>query len=107
MDLAFKALSDPRRREIMRLVWNEELAATAIAEHFTDVSRPAISQHLGVLRKSGLVRERRAGTRRLYCADHRKVLSLREFLDGFWNDSLETLRTLIEQPTTREGATNG
>lgn len=84
----------------MRLVWDEELAATAIAEHFSDVSRPAVSQHLSVLRKSGLLRERRDGTRRLYCADHRQVLTVRAFLDGFWNESLETLRTLVEQPTS-------
>ena len=98
MDLAFRALADARRREIMRLVWSEEMASTAIASHFDDVSRSAISQHLGVLRKADLVCERREGTRRLYCANHREVQSLRNFLDGFWSDSLENLRDLVEQP---------
>jgi DNA-binding transcriptional ArsR family regulator len=97
MDYAFKALADPRRREILRLVWSEELPATAIASHFTDVSRPAISQHLGVLRRAGLIGERRVGARRLYCTNHRQVESLRDFLDGFWSSSLENLRDLVEQ----------
>jgi DNA-binding transcriptional ArsR family regulator len=103
MDLAFKAISDARRREILRLVWFQEMPSTAIANHFDDVSRSAISQHLGVLRKAGLVRERREGTRHLYCANHREVQSLRDFLDGFWSNSLESLRNLVEQPapTTR------
>ena len=103
VDLAFKALADPRRREILRLVWDEELPATEIAEHFPDVSRPAISQHLGVLRKAELVHERRLGTRRLYCANHRQLQSLHDFLGGFWTSSLEQLRDLVEQSdrTTR------
>jgi len=103
MDLAFRALAEPRRREIMRLVWSQELPSTVIAGHFGDVSRSAISQHLGVLRNAGLVCERRVGTRRLYCANRREVQSLRDFLDGFWTDSLENLRNLVEQsePNTR------
>jgi len=101
MDLAFKALADPRRREIVRLVWSHELPATAIADHFSDVTRPAISQHLAVLRTAGLLCERREGTRRLYCANHVELQSLRTYLDGFWSESLGNLRDLVELPTER------
>jgi len=97
MDLAFRALADPRRREIVRLVWADELASTAIASHFTDISRPAVSQHLGVLRNAGLLHERREGTRRLYCANHVAIQSLRDYLDGYWADSLGSLRDLVEK----------
>jgi len=61
-----KTLGEPRRCEIIRLVWSKEMPATEIANHFPDVTRSAISQHLGVLRRTGLVNERRDGTRRLY-----------------------------------------
>ena len=60
MDTAFKALAEPRRREILRLVWTEELPATQIAARFDDVTRSAVSQHLGVLREAELVIERLA-----------------------------------------------
>ncbi len=62
MDAALKALAEPRRREILRLVWSQELPATAIADRFGDVSRPAISQHLAVLKEADLVTERRTRT---------------------------------------------
>lgn len=91
-----KTLGEPKRCEIVRLVWSEELPATEIASHFPDVTRSAISQHLGVLRRSGLVMERRDGTRRLYSVDRAEVARLREFLDSFWSNSLERLRDLAE-----------
>ena len=69
MDAALKALAEPRRRAILRLVWSQELPATEIAGQFPDVSRPAISQHLAVLKDAELVTERRDGTRRLYRAN--------------------------------------
>jgi DNA-binding transcriptional ArsR family regulator len=96
VDSALKALAEPRRREIVRLVWSQELAATDIASHFGEVTRSAISQHLGVLRKAHLVIERRDGTRRLYRADHSEMAHLREFLDRFWTDSLHRLRDAAE-----------
>ena len=65
IDASLKAIAEPRRREILRLVRDDELTAGAIAAHF-DVTRPAISQHLSVLRDAGLVVERRDGTRRWY-----------------------------------------
>ncbi len=96
MDTAFKALADPRRREILRLVWTEELPAAQIAVHFDDITRSAVSQHLGVLRHAQMVTERRDGTRRLYRANHREMDRLRRFLDGYWSESLGRLQDLVE-----------
>lgn len=96
MDSALKALAEPRRREILRLVWTTELPATAIASHFAEVTRSAISQHLGVLREAQLVSERRDGTRRLYRADHGEMAKLREYLDRYWTDGLLRLRDVAE-----------
>lgn len=78
------------------MVWTRELAATDIADHFADVTRPAISQHLAVLKTAGLVTERRDGTRRLYHADRNEMKNLRKFLDEFWTSGLERLRDVAE-----------
>ena len=96
MDAALKALAEPRRRAILRLVWSQELPATDIADHFGDVTRPAISQHLGVLKDADLVTERRDGTRRLYRARPDTVEDLRKFLDDFWTTGLGRLRDAAE-----------
>ena len=95
MDTALKALAEPRRREILRLVWSHEMAASEIADHF-DVTRPAISQHVAVLKAAGLVTERRDGTRRLYRADQSEMHKVREFLDSYWTSGLERLRDVAE-----------
>ena len=96
VDAALKALAEPRRRDILRLVWTRELPATDIADHFTEVTRSAISQHLTVLKTAGLVTERRDGTRRLYRADRNEMKNLRKFLDEFWTSGLERLRDVAE-----------
>jgi DNA-binding transcriptional ArsR family regulator len=96
MQAAVHAISDPRRREILELVRHQEVAAGEIAARF-DVTRPAISQHLTVLKKAGLVSERREGTRRLYRARPEGLAELRSFLDGFWEDRLERLKLAAEQ----------
>lgn len=95
MDAALKAIAEPRRRAILRLVWDRELAAGEIAEQF-EVTRPAISQHLRVLKEVGLVSERREGTRRLYRTRHEAVEELRRFLDEYWSTGLERLRDAAE-----------
>ena len=95
MDLALRAIAEPRRREILRLVRGQELPAGAIAGHFA-VTRPAISQHLRVLKEAGLVEERRDGTRRLYRARPDGIDDLRRFLDEFWSERLERLRDVAE-----------
>jgi len=107
MDAALKALGEPRRREILRLVWSEEMPATAIAGHFGDVTRPAISQHLGILREAGLVQERRDGTRRLYLANREEMTRLRTFIDEFWTDALERLRDAAEAEQRRKDNSHG
>src|SRR5690606_28801818 len=153
MQGTLEAIAEPRRREILRLVRSDELPAGAIAQRFADVTRPAISQHLKVLREAGLVTERREGPRRLHRArpgglaalpagaiaqrfadvtrpaisQHLKVLreaglvterregtrrlyrarpeglaELREFLDQFWDDRLENLRVHAERAEREE-----
>jgi DNA-binding transcriptional ArsR family regulator len=94
-DEALKALAEPRRREILRLVAHDELAAGEIAAAF-DVTRTAVSQHLTVLRTAGLIVERRDGTRRLYRARPEGLAGLREFLDDMWASSLDVARRLVE-----------
>ena len=91
METALKAIAEPRRRQILALVRDEELSAGEIASHF-DVTRPAVSQHLNVLKEAGLVNERRNGTRRLYRARPEGLLELRDFLQGFWDVRLDTLK---------------
>ena len=100
MDAALKAIAEPRRRAILRLVWSQELPAGDIAEQFPDVSRSAISQHLTVLKEADLVAERRDRTRRLYRANPETVAELRRFLDDFWTSGLERLRDVSEAAET-------
>jgi len=107
VDAALKALAEPRRREILRLVWSRELPATSIADHFGDVTRSAISQHLGVLKTAGLVSERRDGTRRLYQARQEEMQKVRESLDTYWTTGLERLRDVAEAAQRDKGATDG
>jgi DNA-binding transcriptional ArsR family regulator len=92
---ALQALAEPRRREILQLIRDRELSAGDIASGF-DVSRPAISQHLGVLKEAGLVSERREGTRRFYRARPEGLKELKEFLEGFWTFSLHQLKREAE-----------
>jgi DNA-binding transcriptional ArsR family regulator len=95
MDRVARAIAEPRRREILVLVRDAEMSAGEIATGF-DVSRPAISQHLAVLREAGLLSERREGTRRLYRAQPQALGELREFLNEFWADRLERLKLAAE-----------
>src|SRR3954447_11071063 len=95
IDSAVRAIAEPRRREILSLVRDDELSAGEIASRF-DVTRPAISQHISVLRDAGLLDERRDGTRRLYRARPEGMAELREFLDDFWADRLERLKLAAE-----------
>ena len=101
MDAALKAIAEPRRREILRLVWDAERSAGEIAAQF-DVTRPAISQHLTVLKEAGLVAERRDGTRRLYVARRETIADLRRFLDNYWTNGLDRLRDAAEAHERKE-----
>lgn len=96
MEAALKAIAEPRRRQILELVRDGELSAGEIAQHF-EITRPAISQHLGVLKEAGLVSERRNGTRRLYLARPEGLRDLQAFLEGFWDERLAALRREAER----------
>ena len=90
-----EAIANPGRREILRLVWDQELTAGDIARRF-DVSWPAVSQNLSVLRKAGLVTERREANRRYYRANPEALGSLRTALEEMWTTDLDRLRNVVE-----------
>ena len=91
----FDALTSPRRRAILRMVWDRELMAGEIAAGF-DVSWPAISQNLGVLRRAGLVVQRRVGTKRLYRADQTALGPVAQLLQVMWAADLVELKNAVE-----------
>jgi len=101
MEAALRAIAEPRRRQILELVREHELSAGEIASQF-EVTRPAISQHLGVLKEAGLVDERRNGTRRLYRARPQGLAELKAFLDAFWDARLEALQREAEREEERK-----
>ena len=90
LDLALRAIAEPRRREILGLVQEGELSSGEIASHFA-VTRPAISQHLRVLTEAGLLNVRSQGTRRLYRARPEGLEELRAYLEEFWATRLRLL----------------
>ena len=98
---ALRAIVEPRRREILRLVWDGERQASEIAQHF-DVTFGAISQHLGVLRDAGLVLVRRDGTRRFYRADREALRPFAALLATMWAAQLDELASLAEEAETGE-----
>ena len=108
MQAVLDALTSPRRRQILRAVWERELTAGEIASAF-DVTRPAVSQHLTVLRNAGLLEERREGTRRLYRARAEGLVDVREFIETFWDGRLERLRLAaeLEEGRRRSGSSPG
>jgi DNA-binding transcriptional ArsR family regulator len=101
MEAALKAIAAPNRRRILSLVKDRELSAGEIAGHF-DVTRPAVSQHLTVLKEAGLVDERRNGTKRLYRARPEGLTDLVAFLEEFWDERLEVLRREAESEEERK-----
>ena len=90
------AIASPRRRQILRLVWDAERSAGEIAAA-SDVSWPAVSQNLRLLKDAGLIRERRAGTRRYYRTDQRALGPLEAVLRQMWTRDLGRLGELAEQ----------
>jgi DNA-binding transcriptional ArsR family regulator len=90
-----QAMGDPTRFAILRLVRERELAAGDIARKFA-MTRPAVSQHLRILREAGLLVERRAGTRRLYALRPEGLDQLRSFIDEFWDVRLRRLKRAAE-----------
>jgi DNA-binding transcriptional ArsR family regulator len=105
MEAALKAIAAPRRRQILSLVRDGELSAGEIAGHF-DVTRPAVSQHLNVLKEAGLVTERRNGTKRLYRARPEGLAHLKAFLEEFWDERLDVLRIEAEREEREKHGSN-
>jgi DNA-binding transcriptional ArsR family regulator len=91
-----QVIAEPRRRRILGLVWDDELAAGDIAKRF-DITFGAVSQHLAVLRDSGFVDVRKEGNRRLYRANKEALGPLRPVLEAMWDDTLDDLAETIEK----------
>ncbi|MBD2870300.1 ArsR/SmtB family transcription factor [Paenibacillus arenilitoris] len=105
IDKAIQAIAEPRRREILHLVRDGELASSAIASHF-DISAPAVSQHLKVLEEAGLVVVRRAGTKRFYGIRREGFAEIRQLIESFWDDSLLRLKEAAEEEERRKHESN-
>jgi DNA-binding transcriptional ArsR family regulator len=102
-DAALRALADPHRRQILQLVRDGELAAGEIASHF-DATQQAVSHHLQVLAKAGLLSERRDGARRLYALDPHGLDPVRETLSELWPSALERLKRVVEHDQNKAAA---
>ena len=102
------ALGDPTRRAVLELLRNGERPVGELATELP-VSRPAVSQHLRILKGAGLVTERRDGTRRLYRVDPEGLTALRAYLEGYWSDVLAAFKDAAEREATpeAEGETKG
>jgi DNA-binding transcriptional ArsR family regulator len=96
-DRAFTALGDPTRRAIFERLAERPSAVGELARALP-VSRPAVSQHLKVLKEAGLLTDRAVGTRRIYRVDPEGIAMLRDYLDAFWNRALVAFKTAAEQP---------
>jgi DNA-binding transcriptional ArsR family regulator len=105
VEAALRAIAEPRRRRILTLVREHELSAGEIASHF-DVTRPAVSQHLHVLKEAGLVNERRNGTRRLYSARPEGLAELKQFLEEYWDVRLDALKREAEKEERKKHGRN-
>jgi DNA-binding transcriptional ArsR family regulator len=100
-ELAFDALGDATRRQVFKRLRKGTLSVREIADGM-DVSRPAVSQHLKVLREAGLVVVRTEGARRLYGVNTRGLEAIRDWLDGFWDDTLAAFKEAAEQEAAKE-----
>jgi DNA-binding transcriptional ArsR family regulator len=101
MDEALRAVADPTRRAILRLVRDDEVAAGDIARHFPDMTRPAVSQHLRVLSDAGLVHVRADGNRRLYRVRPEGFSDAARFMEEMWRDRLARLKASAEREEGR------
>jgi DNA-binding transcriptional ArsR family regulator len=101
VERALDALGDPTRRQVFRRLRNGTRSVREIAEGM-DVSRPAVSQHLKVLKAAGLIVVRAEGTRRMYAVDSRGIEALRGWLDGFWDEALAAFKKAAERAAKNE-----
>jgi len=95
-ELALSVLADPTRRGVFEQLRSGPRAVNALAARLP-VSRPAVSQHLKLLKQAGLVEERAEGTRRIYSVRRDGLRELRDWLDGFWDDALDAFKTEVEK----------
>jgi DNA-binding transcriptional ArsR family regulator len=109
-DAVLRALADPQRRRILSLVRGGELAAGQIAAEF-EASQQAVSHHLQVLQRAGLLHERREGARRLYALDPEALNPVRDVLDDLWPAALARLKSAVEKahprPSTSSRSSRG
>ena len=103
-DAVLKAIADPHRRHILRLVQTSEMAAGQIAVHF-DMTQQAVSLHLKTLERAGLMNERRDGTRRMYSLRPEGLDSVRDVLAELWPHALTRLKRAVEADKTLKGKT--
>jgi DNA-binding transcriptional ArsR family regulator len=97
----FLALADPTRRRVFEELRRGPCSVGKIAARMP-VSRPAVSQHLGVLKKAGLVVDRAEGTRRVYCIDPNGLAAIRTWLDQFWDEALAAFQAELEKKGSHE-----
>ena len=97
-----QAMAEPTRLAILKMVRRHEMPAGEIAQNFKGITRPAVSQHLRVLKDAGLVTERREGTRRIYRLRPEGFAPLKTLLEDFWDSRLEKLKTVAEKYEKRK-----
>jgi DNA-binding transcriptional ArsR family regulator len=95
-DAVLRALADPHRRQMLKLVAGGEMASGQIAKHF-EITQQGVSQHLRVLEGAGLLSERREGTRRLYALQPESLEPVRDVLADIWPDALKRLKQVVEE----------
>ena len=102
-EAALRAAVSPRRRRILKLIWNRELASRDIADHLADITWQAVSLNLRVLKDAGLVTERREGTRRFYRADRDRCAAIESLLRTMWQRDLDRLGGVLEAESKKRG----
>ena len=100
---SIQAMAEPTRLAILKMVRRADMPAGEIARRFKGITRPAVSQHLGVLKKAGLVSERREGTRRIYSLRPEGFAPLKAFLEDFWESRLDRLKAAAEKNENKKG----
>ena len=98
MQTMLQAISNPTRRRILQLVWEQELPAREIADQFS-ISWPAVSQNLRILKNSELLEERRSGVKRFYRVNQSKAKPIAQLLQAMWQEDLQTLKDIVEGNT--------
>jgi DNA-binding transcriptional ArsR family regulator len=100
-----QAMAEPTRFAILKMVHNSEMSAGEIARQFKGITRPAVSQHLGVLKNAGLISQRREGTRRIYMLRPEGFAKLKALLEDFWDPRLKKLKEAAEKSQAKSRRT--